>query len=433
VSWVKGHQDSDDPDLPVEAKYNIRADKLAGQSSFSIPTTPNSTVVMPGTKCVFQLGNRQINGHYTRAVRNAYLLPQYFAYLEERHNWTTTQRQSVDWKIFERAASAIQCHQVQLVKLVHRKLPTNHELHKSNPHHSAQCHYCNSCESFNHLLLCNSKVSQQFRDNIIEEISTYMIRKDAPPTFQSTFIATIQQQMGHTPTTAPHSPDLRLCQTQQTSLGPSSLLQGFYTQTWRKFYDKENTQYGLDQHTPSIDFFSGLINLIWNEQLKFWDNHLQETNNTTNSAQTRTTADKLLQYKTRIRLLHAQRHLCLPAHQDIYFHEDVDEYLQTATGTQMHQYLHHYEPAITHSIRSTTSRQTRTLFTFPGFQLTRDPNFRCRHIPPLTRATENQATNTSLSSRGTHSNIQNRKHTRWKSHVSTTITTLRKFFQPNNT
>jgi hypothetical protein len=168
VEWVKGHQDETPNDLSVAAIYNIRADELAGQVLASANKVDSQPPLLPVEKCRLVIRQRTIQGHFSRAIRDAYTLPAYYEYLRNRHGWTETQCQQLDWESFRRAASHIPFSRVQLVKLVHSKLPTNRELAKSNQYQSPTCHYCEEQETFIHLLQCRNPTSAAFRSDLID-------------------------------------------------------------------------------------------------------------------------------------------------------------------------------------------------------------------------------------------------------------------------
>ena len=139
VEWVRGHQDESEAELSVEAIYNIRADELAGAFPLDHREQNSACPLLPVEKCRLVLDSAIIQGHYNKAIRETYTLTAYYAYLEQRHGWTNIQRQQVDWISFQRAASNTLYSPVQLLKLVHDKLPTNSEWAKPNPHQSAKC------------------------------------------------------------------------------------------------------------------------------------------------------------------------------------------------------------------------------------------------------------------------------------------------------
>lgn len=425
--WIRGHQDEDDPDLSVAARYNIRADILAGITTPSRTGHDRPFIIVPAEKCTLAI----IHGHYSQAIRDGYTLPAFREYLQTRYQWTSTQLKLIDWAIFRRASSNIHESQIQLLKVIHDKLPTNSELAKSNPLQDDRCHYCEERETFFHLCRCANEVADKFRQDLIEAVTEYMDARATPAVFQTQFMLCLRQSLDIPTRELPHTTATGCCD-ELMSLGPRSILQGFWSQEWQRLYVHAASYYTLETPSNTIEFLAGLMQLLWKRQLQFWKSHLEHISSSDGVASVHL-EDKLQQYRTKIRLLHAQRAQCLHGHQETYFHPDVDAFLQNATGTQMRAYLYHYEKAIQSSIELAKSQQTRSIFTFPGFQHIRSAFQRNRLARPSTisacgtasPAEIHQVPITSRMTRGVAFN--NRKHTRWRNSPAS-VRTLPSFF-----
>ena len=427
VEWVRGHQDTSGEELTVEAEYNIRADFLAGQRHAADTSPDISQLLLPASRCILTINEALISSNYTQTIRTAYTLPAFHQYLQHRYGWTRTQTQQIDWQRFHRAASNSTFTTVQLVKLVHGKLPTNSELAKSNPHHSPTCHYCPETETFHHLCLCQNPASTLFRREILKTITDYMTTKETPESFQQAFLSSLHNTLNipMSSSTSPLSPEAIACVTEQQQLGPSALLQGFWTQRWHKLFIKTWSYYTLETPSDPTTFLAGLGRLIWKAQYKLWETHLKAINSdhieTGHHQNT-----KVQQYKIRIRILHAKQPLCLHGHREIYFYPDVEQFLATATITQMRNYIHHYEPAITASIKAATIQPRRTIFTFPGYRRDRSLT---RRPPAMTRTPPGTVTQAASSTSATRGILLHRNHTRWRA-PAITMKSIRDFFTP---
>ena len=426
-AWVKGHQDDTTQDLSTEATYNVHADALAGAVHIC-PHQQQPRWLLPAEKCRLIIGNVPIHGHYISEVRHAYLVPPLRAYLAQRYQWSTGTQATVDWEVFQAAARTSQTSQQQLVKLVHGKLPTRAELAKAKPHATSTCHYCTAeDETFKHLLQCDNPVSSAFRQDIITRIVQYMEGKQTPAEFQSLFLDGQQfwYQEGLSLCTTPpvHSSNTypKVYDTQQ-QIGWQLLLQGFLSTEWRHAYVGACRQLSSPPNGSSIDFMAGLLRVIWQSQLLFWEAHLQHIHKDQPITSLRQ-QDTQQEYKSRIRLLHQQQHMCHPSHRHQYFFPDVEDFLQTATTAQMKNYLFHYEAAIYQSKKAAQKLPTRTLWTFPGFHR---PSHSCTplHSIPHGKRTHSQPSATSTDTRG---DLIPRKHTRWKK-ASNTIRGIRDYF-----
>jgi hypothetical protein len=165
-AWVRGHQDDSSLDLTTSAQFNIRADELAGEVPLDPYRQLTTTWLLPVEKCRITINDCSVHGHYKHAIRHAYTTPPLFEYLMRRHGWSQPTLSDIDWDVFERAASKMNSSQVQLLKLVHDKLPTRYELAKSNPFQSRACRYCAEAETFHHLITCNNPMSAKFRKDL---------------------------------------------------------------------------------------------------------------------------------------------------------------------------------------------------------------------------------------------------------------------------
>ena len=253
---------------------------------------------------------------------------------------------------------------------MHHKLPTRYELAKTNPFQDQHCPSCGTPETFSHLLQCPGQLAQKFRNDLSESLDDYFTRMHTPATFRQHFYASMHHWLNPVPDptiTSQYNPP---CFIHQNQLGWQMLPRGFFATSWRELYDTEISNDSILPRQKSIPFLSGLLRVLWQAQIEYWSTHLAEIhNNKTKSP----LSDQMIELQSRIRQLHLKKHLCLQSHQHQYFHQDLDNYLQHATATQMRSYLHSYKKPITQSINMAKTTQTRSLFHFPGFSLHRPP------------------------------------------------------------
>ena len=125
--WVQGHQDTKTTTtLSVEAKYNVRADQLAGEYIHMVSRQMRSaTPLFHHTKCNFRIREKSCNGKYIARIRKEAARAPYEKYLQQRHGWSESAMHDIDWASFHTAARNYEGNQIQLLKIVHDKLPTN--------------------------------------------------------------------------------------------------------------------------------------------------------------------------------------------------------------------------------------------------------------------------------------------------------------------
>jgi hypothetical protein len=191
----------------------------------------------------------------------------YHKYLVHRHGWTSHQRGDIDWEVLRRAISNAQINPIQLMKLVHDKLPTGYELSKSNRHHSPTCHHCSAQETFLYLLQCNSPTSVKFREELLTQMVDYMQNRAVPLLFQEAIVTCVQHSLnGPTYQQPSRHPAVMISISSQTQIGQHLLLRGFATVQWRTLYTKltsfENVTASGTSSTAALDIITGLIRLF---------------------------------------------------------------------------------------------------------------------------------------------------------------------------
>ena len=296
---------------------------------------------------------------------------------------------------------------------------------KSNVFQDPTCPHCKLPETFTHLLRCSSRDAQQFRDELLETIEDYFTQHAAPQQFRQTFFSSTQHWLD--PPTAEDYPIPALLPpefTEQNQIGWSLFARGFFSLSWRQLYEASSPR-ALPFASRPIPFLAGLLKLLWNRQLTYWQAY-NDKKKTTDNPDGWAISEKRREYQARIRHLHQKRPECLHAHQSQYFYDDVDSFLNRATHTQMRMYLHHYTSAISQSIVAAKKSQSRTIFQFPGFRY--NPTRRPLPDPlhPAQYPTPPDTTNTP----GQRGVQIIRKHTRWRSLLPSTKS-IRDFFSPS--
>jgi hypothetical protein len=94
--WIKGHQDDhvQFDDLPVVARYNIRADELTDE--FMLEYQPSNPLSPLLPACNTHQGN------FVREIHKAVALPVLYDYLPRHHSWPEHTQHEVDWNFFRR-------------------------------------------------------------------------------------------------------------------------------------------------------------------------------------------------------------------------------------------------------------------------------------------------------------------------------------------
>lgn len=196
----------------------------------------------------------------------------------------------------------------------------------------------------------------------------------------------------------------------QTGLGPRALLKGLLHRQWRHEIEKCAIPGQISPMDKATNILAGLVVLLWKLQLQFWSTHTKSLHDESQDKQ-KAMNHKSRYYQQRIRELYAKRHQCLLGHQDQYFPLDLEEYLCTATTTQLKQYLHHYEPAIHQSIIQAGVYSQRPITSFPGFVRTKVREIRHQFSQSRRQTSPQPVRPRNPGARGAPTH---HKHTRWR-------------------
>lgn len=412
--WVKGHQDSSTSftSLPIEAQFNVQADRSAGYYSIMVESAPHPfTPLMAHSGCVLNTTTSSVHGKYSATLRREVAAPRFRHYLKEKHGWSEEVFNEVDWPAFRVAARNYVSTDVHLLKLVHDLLPTRQHKARFQPWLSASCLHCNMPETLTHLQLshCNP-VSQQFRTDLLSAIRQYFQRNHTPDDFQAVFIGAISEWLEPDAFYEAPAERQRLLSS-QSSIGWHLLTRGFLSFRWRKLFCRtahqakwttvstpisqdpddflphddcsttgsgtDDSSYGdesVDSHQTNttnpesllhdnsdtfqrtIDptvFIAGLIKTIWLEVGRLWTHHLDHIHHTQHQKQSPLA---LSDVQSRIRTLYNLRSQVLHCHQDRYFPSDLDSLLSSASLTYLQMYLSTYQPLIMASINAAEAR-----------------------------------------------------------------------------
>jgi hypothetical protein len=384
--WIKGHQDSDTPydELSIPAQFNVDADQLAGEFLEIHPNPRPVSPLVPKARCILQVRDKTVHGHYTENIREAASLYDLYGYLRHKYKWTRQVIHNIKWEWFRLAANNYSQTDNHLTKLVYDQLPT--QAHKSKQGGqkwlSPNCRLCHQePETFDHLLHCDHILGQQFRKALPLKVLTYCKLKKTPHNFHATIVIALenwvrdQAPLESIPTSAAVHKLIHA----QKQIGWTRFLRGFLSEQWQDYLEYElnhNHEAPAPNHFDYDLFFSGLVKVMWEQQSKFWmdfQHHLRQHRDEPQPQ------GKIDEYKLEIRHLYSLRGQVLPQHRDDYFPQRLSEFLEHSTSSQLQAYITNYKPAIRRSIKEAHKRSinSKRIYQFPGFQR------QSRHHPRL--------------------------------------------------
>jgi hypothetical protein len=319
--------------------------------------------LLPASKCLLQIRNATIHGQFTKAIRTAASIPDLFGYYKSKNKWSHQTLHSINWQWFQSAANNYtQYTDNHLMKLVHDKLPTTNTKVKTGGQHwiNPICCICQSSpETFQHLLRCNHPLGHHFQTHLPRAVRTYCVNKNTPSNFQSAIVIAIEDWIRQIPPLeqTPCSDALKKLIHSQRQIGWDQFIRGHLSTQWQTYLEYELHHDNEHQPPESFNyhlFFSGLIKIIWTQQSQFWhdyQNHLHSSHERTNAVKA------IRELHTEIRYLYSLRHKVQHHHKQIYFPDNLTDFLQNNTHTQLRHYITNYKAAIQSSIQHETQNR----------------------------------------------------------------------------
>ena len=431
--WIPGHQDTKSQETDnTDILYNIRADQIASNHRGQHAGQPNWIVpIMAHTGCILYIDHVPQYGNYIPAIRRAAAKDDFYDYMQQRHGWDSDTITAIDWESFYVAVRAHGGSQIQLMKLVHDKLPTNHNKSRYSPHVKPTCYFCSEQDTFDHLCqtLCNSR-SKEFRTNLWNMLYKLFKREGVPVKFANTFQSALA--LGWGATQDPEQlerpiPDALIAA--QRTIGWTKILRGFLSKKWIEYlrrtiqeqrveqwlYHNElntgtsvhgDTMGPTQQRIDPSKLMSKIILIMWQAQFQLWEEHTSHVHAPVAMPIHRQRAE----LQAEIRAMQAYRNDVLADHRDQYFLSDVDTFAEMATVSQMRRYVSRYKPVILNSLKQASKTATQAL---------RIPQF----FSVLTKQRDSQL---HLTPTG-HEELPHRKHTKIRNLV---IQKISGFFPP---
>jgi hypothetical protein len=173
---VKGHQDDHVAyaDLPLDAQLNVEADALAGEFQTKFPSEHLQAPLLPSTGVHLMIGQSTVTGHYPSRIREAAASPELIGYLRRRNHWTKHDWDTIDLRVYHQLIARNSHRHVNVVKLIHDKLPTAtiHQFTDATIH--SRCLLCHDeIESFSHFIRCFHPTRKAWRADLLKAIRSY--------------------------------------------------------------------------------------------------------------------------------------------------------------------------------------------------------------------------------------------------------------------
>ena len=341
-------------------------------------TSQTKSPLLPASRCMLHSTTTTFHSSYNQIYREEATTPILQKYLQEKHGWNQQTSGQIKWEWFRQAVHHYKAGTPNhLTKLVYNQLATPDKKAKAGGQHWQDpiCPHCHlQPQSFDHLLRCADTEAIEFRKRLISSTKSLCVKQLTPISFQNFLLHTIDAWLQQQPpkTTPDSTIQMHNLITSQNNIGWTNFTRGFVSQEWETLLHSENANGHVMKGTP-FSFFSKLIVTMWQEQTAFWMAY-QARRHSPVDTHSDLDSEKLIEIKQEISHLFTLREKVLPAHINSYFPQDLETFLKHSTTAQLQTYVANYGKAIKSSIRQHADQSianTRTIFTYPGFQ--RDP------------------------------------------------------------
>jgi hypothetical protein len=272
TKWVKGHQDlkRDHQLLPLPAQLNCEADDEAGQFQLYENDTRPTAPLLPNTHAQLIIDGETVNSYYKTRIREAATLPHYFAYLENKFEWTTHTRTSVDWSTYKQIIRKFKPQHITLVKHLHAIAPTGHIAHRHNHHYPSSCPVCDDPDETNdHVLRCPAITRARWRSTLTSKVAAATNTSSTDPMMSDILRDGITRWLRQLPTlsTAHYPIAYHPLINSQNQIGWDHLFRGRWSTEWSKCHRRFASRMSL---APKFSDGSRWVRILGRLLLKQW-------------------------------------------------------------------------------------------------------------------------------------------------------------------
>ena len=190
---VKSHVYDNEPNfnnIPTPNLINKRCDIFAEKAYSSNQSPVCTTAILPTTRIYVKYNNIIYTDDIKRKLQYATRDKALREYIQDKHSWSTTQFDSINWEYLGNAFHQCTAKQKKaFMKVTHKKWATNEFKSKMSNRNDHRCLRC-SClhETWNHIFQCPSSHATSYIITIISNIRKFLNTSSASSPFIKTFI-----------------------------------------------------------------------------------------------------------------------------------------------------------------------------------------------------------------------------------------------------
>ena len=221
---------------------NNMVDALAIDAHFSLETVGSTPL---GYGILLYLNREPITGKYGKAIHHAATTPDIQNYYAEKHGWTDSILQSVDWDAFDHAQGQFTTlQQKNIHKYVHNWLPTG-KVHDRRYNTTTQCIHCSLPDRRDHMRQC--KHTLPHLASFYTFLETKLKKWHTEPGLARLWIDTLKGNFNEYTSIETNRDWIQTLRQEQEAPGHTQLWTGFLTQTWGDIQDAYHHREKHDQ------------------------------------------------------------------------------------------------------------------------------------------------------------------------------------------
>jgi hypothetical protein len=353
---VKGHQDSHTAysSLPLEAQLNVDADAEAGYYQCSHHEQRPLIPRLPSNRVQLHITGKVISSKYKKRIREAFTVPPYLRYIQDRFQWTDESTQSIDWAAYTQAVGRFSTRRIQITKLCNDILPTARWANRYDTLTTSHCFHCGEPEDRDHMLLCTHGTRVKWRNDLLVHLRKSHDSTESDPQLLDILIDGLYGWFTNHPIDValyPH-PYQRLIQ-EQNDIGWRHLFNGHLTSQWRILQDRYLRRQKIHTVTYTGSGWSlRTLTILWNDFFVLWQARNEAIHGHDLASQQLARRRKL---GFEMEFLHAQRDQVLACDSDAFIGDtpaELTNYLDVASASQVQNWLYTWKPFIQSSIES---------------------------------------------------------------------------------
>jgi hypothetical protein len=379
---VKGHQDdgAEYETLPLNAQLNVDADEEAGIYQYTFPLQRPIVPRLPSNRAQLHIAGKVIPSKLKKRIREAFTVPPYLAYLQERFKWSDQCVNTVNWTAYTQAIGRYRTRRIQITKLCNDLLPTARWVHRYDKLTTDHCLHCGETEDRDHIIRCTFATRRLWRNDLLVHLRATHSSNECDPRLLDILIDGLHTWFSHSTVDSSRYPrSYHKLIREQTEIGWRHLFNGHLTTQWRVKQDRYIRRMKIKTRTNTgAGWALRTMTTLWRDFFVLWKARNESIHGHDKTSQQEARKRKL---KLEIGFLHDQRDQVLACDSDLFIADTpaaLHTYLEVTSASQTQTWLNIWKPVILSSIASAKDLSLRGVDTITTY-FPSTPNTAPRH------------------------------------------------------